>query len=186
MTSPRGLRNNNPLNIRHSASRWQGARAKQTDKSFVQFTSLTMGYRAAWRILESYYNYYEKKQTPFTPRNIILRWAPPTENDTEAYLKAICHLTTLAGNEALMRPSFTRVQSTENRVQPPCGSEAESSNPLKTAPYPHDDAYTAQDLQAKSKLIDLLAAMTCIENGIAMADVDRDAIEEALNKAFED
>ena len=193
MTSPRGLRNNNPLNIRHSASRWQGARAKQTDKSFVQFTSLTMGYRAAWRILESYYNYYEKKQTPFTPRNIIQRWAPPTENDSEAYLKAICRLTTLAGNEALMRPSIAKiqsseqsVQSTKNRVQPPCGLEAESSNPSETAPYPHDDAYTAQDLQAKSKLIDLLAAMTCIENGIAMADVDRDAIEEALTRAFKD
>ena len=50
-TIPRGLRNNNPLNIRHSASRWQGARVEQTDKAFVQFTSLAMGYRAAWRIL---------------------------------------------------------------------------------------------------------------------------------------
>ena len=28
----RGLRNNNPLNIRHSKDRWQGARKEQTDK----------------------------------------------------------------------------------------------------------------------------------------------------------
>ena len=36
----RGQRNNNPLNIRHSADKWQGARVEQTDKSFVQFESM--------------------------------------------------------------------------------------------------------------------------------------------------
>ena len=29
----RGIRNNNPLNIRHSTDRWQGASEEQTDKS---------------------------------------------------------------------------------------------------------------------------------------------------------
>ncbi len=113
MKLPRGLRNNNPLNIRHSASRWQGARAEQTDKAFVQFTSMTMGYRAAWRILETYFNHFEREQQPFTPRNIIFRWAPPNENDSEAYLRRVCQLTNLAGNEPLMRPSSCRVQRTE-------------------------------------------------------------------------
>ena len=50
----RGQRNNNPLNIRHSADQWQGARAEQTDKSFVQFETMAYGYRAAWKTLESY------------------------------------------------------------------------------------------------------------------------------------
>ena len=36
----RGLRNNNPLNIRHSADRWRGVRKEQTDPSFVQFESM--------------------------------------------------------------------------------------------------------------------------------------------------
>lgn len=33
----RGIRNNNPLNIRRSADHWQGMRDEQTDPSFVQF-----------------------------------------------------------------------------------------------------------------------------------------------------
>ena len=195
---PRGLRNNNPLNIRHSASRWQGARVEQTDKAFVQFTSMTMGYRAACRILETYYKHFEAQHKPFTPRNIILRWAPPNENDSEAYLRRVCRLTNLAGNEALVRPSLARVQSTDYRVQLPGGVGAanlKSSNCLKSSKVLHsknsstslesstpllNDAYTAPDPQAKTKLIDLLAAMTCVENGITMGEVDRGAIEEGL------
>ena len=186
---PRGLRNNNPLNIRHSASRWQGARVEQTDKAFVQFTSMTMGYRAAWRILETYYKHFEAQHKPFTPRNIIYRWAPPNENDSEAYLRRVCRLTNLAGNEALVRPSSCRVQSTENRVQLPCGmgvptqktsNSTNSQKSLESSPPLLNDAYTAPDPQAKTKLINLLAAMTCVENGITMKDVDRGAIEKGL------
>ena len=169
MKLPRGLRNNNPLNIRHSASRWQGARVEQTDKAFVQFTSMTMGYRAAWRILETYYKHFEAQHKPFTPRNIIYRWAPPEEHDSEAYLRRVCRLTNLAGNEALVRPSH--LASKDARLVHP---QDESSPPLL------NDAYTAPDPQAKTKLIDLLAAMTCVENGITMKEVDRGAIEKGL------
>ena len=55
MKTSRGIRNNNPLNIRHSADRWLGMREEQEDKSFVQFKSMAYGYRAAWRILQTYY-----------------------------------------------------------------------------------------------------------------------------------
>ena len=172
------MRNNNPLNIRHSASRWQGARAEQTDKTFVQFTSMTMGYRAAWRILETYFNHFEAQQAPFTTRNIILRWAPPNENDSEAYIRSICRLTSLAGNEALKRPSSLSVRSSRS------ARSSQSSQNTQSSPPPLNDAYTAYDPQAKTKLIDLLAAMTCIENGISMNDVDRRAIERGLERAF--
>jgi hypothetical protein len=175
---PRGLRNNNPLNIRHSASRWQGARVEQTDKAFVQFTSMKMGYRAAWRILETYFKHFEAQHKPFTPRNIIYRWAPPNENDSEAYLRRVCQLTNLAGNEALVRPSRVNAQSSQS-IQSPQGIQ-NSQNPQPLL----NDAYTAPDTQAKTKLINLLAAMTCVENGISMKDVDRVAIERGLRKAF--
>lgn len=99
--TPRGLRNNNPLNIRHSRDRWQGARGEQTDKSFVQFCSMSYGYRAAWRVLASYRKRFEEEGKPLTPRNIIRRWAPPSENDPEAYLRTVCRLTGLGGNERL-------------------------------------------------------------------------------------
>ena len=62
----RGIRNNNPLNICHSASRWQGMRMEQTDKEFVQFESMAMGYRAAWRVLETYWGHFEKEKKPYT------------------------------------------------------------------------------------------------------------------------
>jgi len=44
---PRGIRNNNPLNIRRGKDQWQGLRAQQTDTSFCQFESLEYGWRVA-------------------------------------------------------------------------------------------------------------------------------------------
>lgn len=100
----RGMRNNNPLNIRHSASRWQGARVEQTDGSFVQFVSMAYGYRAAWKVLESYWKHFKRERLPFTVGNIIHRWAPPSENHTDAYVRTVLKLTSLGGNEHLPRP----------------------------------------------------------------------------------
>ena len=101
----RGQRNNNPLNIRHSADRWQGARAEQTDKSFVQFETMAYGYRAAWKTLESYWKHFHHTKQPYNVKNIIGRWAPPTENDTQAYIRAVLLMTSLGGNENLPQPS---------------------------------------------------------------------------------
>ena len=103
----RGQRNNNPLNIRHSADRWQGACKEQTDKSFVQFETMAYGYRAAWRILETYWKRMHAQGVAFNVRNIIGRWAPPTENDTQAYIRTVLKLTLLGGNENLPQPSRT-------------------------------------------------------------------------------
>ena len=81
--TPRGLRNNNPLNIRHSADRFQGEIAG-TDKSFKTFASLPYGYRAAFVILGTYLsrgiNSIEK---------IISRLAPSAENDIESYIAQV-------------------------------------------------------------------------------------------------
>ena len=102
--NPRGITNNNPLNIRHSADRWQGASDKQTDKEFVQFKSMAYGYRAAWRVLQTYYDRFCMRSRPFTVRNIITRWAPPKENDTESYIRLVLQLTGLGGKENLLPP----------------------------------------------------------------------------------
>ena len=100
----RGLRNNNPLNIRHSADKWQGARINQTDKSFVQFESMAYGYRAAWKTLESYWKHFKSQRQPFTGASIIARWAPPAETNTDAYVRTVLGLTSLGGKEHLPRP----------------------------------------------------------------------------------
>ena len=104
MKVARGIRNNNPLNIRHSSDRWEGARAEQTDRSFVQFTTMAYGYRAAWKVLESYWKHFKEQREHFTVGNIIRRWAPPSENDTETYIRTILMLTGLGGKELLPRP----------------------------------------------------------------------------------
>jgi hypothetical protein len=85
-TTPRGLRNNNPLNIRRSSIAFIGLSNKQTDESFFQFVSIEMGYRAAMRIISTYYTHYGLH----TIAGIIRRWAPESENDTRAYIDNVC------------------------------------------------------------------------------------------------
>ena len=104
MKTSRGIRNNNPLNIRRSADNWQGAREEQTDQSFVQFKSMAYGYRAAWKTLQSYYNRFRMQNRTFTVRNIILRWAPPKENNTDNYIKNVLKLSGKGGKGNLLPP----------------------------------------------------------------------------------
>ena len=77
---PRGLRNNNPLNIRHSADRFQGE-IKGTDKAFKTFISMSYGYRAAFVTLATY-----NSKGCNTIEKIVTRWAPPKENNTVGYI----------------------------------------------------------------------------------------------------
>ena len=100
----RGIRNNNPLNIRRSADRWEGARKEQTDKAFVQFESMAYGYRAGWKTLQSYYNRLSRQGKAFMVRNIIRRWAPPNENNTEAYIRTVLTLSGIGEQENLLPP----------------------------------------------------------------------------------
>ena len=104
MTRPRGIRNNNPLNIRRSADRWEGTATTQTDKNFVQFETMAYGYRAAWRLMQTYYRRLRRQKKRFTVENIIARWAPPNENDTTAYTRTVLMLSGLGGNENLLPP----------------------------------------------------------------------------------
>ena len=78
--TPRGLRNNNPLNIRHNADVFQGE-TKGNDTSFKTFETMPYGYRAAFVTLAIYLS-----RGWNTVVKIISRWAPPIENDTEKYI----------------------------------------------------------------------------------------------------
>ena len=86
MKTPRGLRNNNPLNIRKSRkTTWVGQSEKQEDRDFVQFCSMAYGYRAAFKVLQNYRVLYDC----MTLRQYIQRWAPPIENNTDAYVSSV-------------------------------------------------------------------------------------------------
>ena len=97
----RGLRNNNPLNIRRSGDKWQGLRAQQEDKEFFQFSEMKWGWRAAFRLLcHTYYGKYKLR----TIRAIITRWAPPKENNTEAYIRRVTDRIGIAADRELGSP----------------------------------------------------------------------------------
>jgi len=84
-TKPRGVRNNNPGNIDRSRTPWQGedrsAAALRREKRFCVFLTPAAGFRALARLMLTYRNKHGLR----TVAQIIHRWAPPTENDTNAY-----------------------------------------------------------------------------------------------------
>lgn len=83
---PRGIRNNNPLNIR-KGSNWKGERPVQTDKAFEEFQTMQYGIRAGFVILRKYITGYNGITQKFnTIEKIVRRWAPPTENATQKYI----------------------------------------------------------------------------------------------------
>ncbi|KEQ15660.1 hypothetical protein GZ77_03500 [Endozoicomonas montiporae] len=90
---PRGIRNNNPLNIRENAGtdyQWEGERIKDDDPEFEEFTNPVYGIRAGARVLASY-----RRRGVVTLGDIIATWAPPTENDTESYINGVAQATGL-------------------------------------------------------------------------------------------
>ena len=99
---PRGIRNNNPLNIRRSKDQWQGLRATQTDAAFCQFETMEYGWRAAFMLLTR--TYYHKYRL-YTIRGIISKWAPSSENDTSAYIQNVSRLTGIDPDEPIGIPS---------------------------------------------------------------------------------
>lgn len=83
---PKGIRLNNFGNIRRSADKWQGLADKQLDPDFFTFKEPKWGYRALMKILQT----YRKKYGCMTVADYINRWAPPSENNTSAYIKTVC------------------------------------------------------------------------------------------------
>ena len=81
---PRGIRNNNPLNIR-IGNRWLGEVQYPTDTEFEQFREMEWGVRAAFIILRNYMKRYNLRTIP----EIVTRWAPKSENDTLNYIKQV-------------------------------------------------------------------------------------------------
>ncbi len=97
---PRGLRNNNPLNLRISLVSWVGSVNVNSDGEFEQFISIDYGIRAAIKTLHTYI-----KKGYNTPEKIITRWAPPVENNTSAYIKRACALADLSPSQVIERKS---------------------------------------------------------------------------------
>lgn len=89
---PRGIRNNNPLNIR-VGNNWRGEKAVKHDRAFEEFTSMEYGVRAGFIILRKYITGYNGLTRKFNTIDLIIRrWAPASENNTESYINQVCKL----------------------------------------------------------------------------------------------
>lgn len=82
----RGLKNNNPGNVRHDGTKWQGEIIPSQDASFKQFSSMAYGYRCMIKLLQN----YSKLHGCNTVHKMINRYAPPIENHTDNYIRVVC------------------------------------------------------------------------------------------------
>lgn len=79
----RGIRNNNPGNIRKGI-KWLGRVEPGKDAAFIEFQSMPYGIRALYIDLIN-----KHKSGLKTVRDIIYRYAPPSENLTDAYVASV-------------------------------------------------------------------------------------------------
>ena len=93
----RGLDNRNPGNIRQSKVRYRGEVRPSRDPAFKEFETLAWGYRAIFVLLDT----YRIRHGLDTLRGMISRWAPPSENHTDAYIRAVAADTGLDPDERL-------------------------------------------------------------------------------------
>ena len=114
----RGLRNNNPGNIRLSNTRYLGE-VDSTDSAFKQFKSIAYGYRAMFVLLHT----YQRKHHLNTIAEMISRYAPAVENHTEKYIKAVSDWSGVpatsritATNGDIMVPIVAAMSRVENGV----------------------------------------------------------------------
>lgn len=98
-TTPRGIRNNNPGNIRNSERNdWAGevSKADKKDNAFEEFEDIPHGVRAMMKLLLKYQRSYNLHSI----KELIERWAPRDENDTAASYDGYagrCKCRTVAG-----------------------------------------------------------------------------------------
>lgn len=105
MSVPRGIRCRNPGNIEYGPfTRSMGA--TDSDGRFAIFPTMSAGICALARLLIV----YGDKPLPNridTVREIIERWAPSSENDTAAYVSAVCHLCEVGPDDPLDLRDFS-------------------------------------------------------------------------------
>lgn len=116
----RGLRNRNPGNIRRSNTRYVGEVERPTDPEFRQFVAVEWGYRAMFVLLYTYRLRYGLN----TLRGLIGRWAPPSENRTESYIRFVADRCGLDEEEPIdlldagtMVPVAAAMSEVENGMQ---------------------------------------------------------------------
>lgn len=100
----RGLRNNNPGNIRLSKTTYLGEVKPSQDKAFKQFSNMAWGYRAMFVLLFTYHKHGYR-----TIKQMIARYAPPIENHTDNYVRLVGQWSGVATEKILMPTDPTQM-----------------------------------------------------------------------------
>lgn len=125
--APRGIRNNNPFNIKFMAiifaqDPWRGELGleQHANPVFTTFEDSIWGIRAGAKLLIGYYD----RLNLDTVRSIIGRLAPPSENDTNAYVRSVARSVGVEPDEVLNLASvqlellIKAIIAHENGIQP--------------------------------------------------------------------
>lgn len=114
---PRGLRNNNPLNIEEGAFTQGQPGFSGSDGRFAKFQTPEQGIGAANALLDSY-----GRRGLNTPAGIVNRWAPSADgNNTPAYAMAIAKQLGIGPNDAIppeMRPQLIAAMGQHENGRP--------------------------------------------------------------------
>lgn len=117
----RGIENCNPGNIRRSRVRYKGECHPSTDTHFKQFESMEWGYRAMFILLDT----YRVRHQLTTLREMIARYAPPTENHTALYLDMVCDMAGMCPDEKIdtrSRRVMVPIVAAMSRVENGCAA----------------------------------------------------------------
>ena len=119
----RGMRNNNPLNIR-IGNVWLGEVSNPTDPDFEQFVHIKYGLRAAFVLLRRYINHYHRNTVPM----ILAAWAPSTENNTTKYIDFVCQRANITSTQSLtFDDKPTMVQLVKAMAKYECGTDIDDN-----------------------------------------------------------
>ena len=125
--TPRGIRNNNPLNIR-IGNTWLGERMNPTDPAFEEFVAIEYGYRAAFCILRRYIRRFKKNKITA----VVSTWAPANENNTQRYIDFVADNMKISPTEVIDygdKERMTRLVAAMQLME--CGVPADISKVIK-------------------------------------------------------
>ena len=171
----RGIRNNNPGNLRRSKDPWQGLAESQTDEEFFIFKTSIYGIRALARTLIAYQDEHGLR----TIGKIIKRWAPPHENDTAAYIASVSEDTEFAADKILnmhtfddLKPLVLAIIKHENGQQPYTAAQIDKALVLAGVEPP------PKNLQ-QSRTVKGGQAATAATVGLGALETIRDSLDPA-------
>lgn len=139
-TLTRGIRLNNPGCVERTKIQWQGMAYMQDDPRYIHFVAPEWGFRCMARILLHHY-----RNGMINVRALINSWAPPSENQTDAYVTNVCTRMGVGPDDTINLPRqlpelLKAITWQENGQQPysdaivAYGIELEAPAPAKPVP----------------------------------------------------